>query len=99
MKVINRGNEREQLLKAIGQLAYYSYFEVSHYIGEGKRIHKGIVLNQPPVVPDHITFLRSLGLHIFWLDKRGKIHGEQESLRFLERFVSRSGTRGTSLSQ
>jgi hypothetical protein len=91
MKTIDPRNEREQIIKAIGQLDYYGYFDAPDSVESDKPIWKGIVLSRTPT-PEHVEFLRSLDTYVFWLDENGEIRGEEESLQFLENFCGSSKT-------
>ncbi len=88
MKTIDESNEREQIMKAIGQLDYYGYFDAPHFVSAGKPVRKGIVLSRAPFQADHVDFLRSMDIYVFWLGEKGEIAGDPESLEFLKRFCN-----------
>jgi hypothetical protein len=88
MKTIDERNEREQIMKAVGQLGYYGYFDAPHFVSAGKPVRKGIVLSRAPFQADHVKFLRSMDVYVFWLDEKGEVTGEPESLEFLKLFGS-----------
>lgn len=89
MKTITEQNERSQVIKAIGQLFYYEYFELPPLL---KRDDVGIIkmaVFQKKLKEDaHISLMKSLGIHIYWINEAGEIEGEEESIQFLMDFVS-----------
>lgn len=83
MKTIDENNEREQIMKAVGQLGYYGYFDAPHFVSAGKPVRKGIVLSRAPFQADHVEFLRSMDVYVFWLDEKSEVTGEPESFKTL----------------
>lgn len=83
MKSITQDNERKQIRNAIGQLSDYEFIELNSYRKNDNKIIRCIALERKPSDDNTIGWLKYLGIFIYWLDKKGKIKGNKESLDFI----------------
>lgn len=93
MKTLSGANERDQIMKGIGQLFYYENLDIPELdmpeISENPliRVVKALVFQKQLSNPLHVEFIKNLGIHVFWLNEGGGIEGETESMTFLENFL------------
>lgn len=89
MKTITDDNERIQVIKAIGQLFYYEFFDLLQSLkNENVEIIKMMAFQRKPNDEMHIDYIRSLGIYVYWINERGEIDGEADSMQFLNNFIS-----------
>jgi hypothetical protein len=90
MKTIRKydlADERKRIREAVGQLAYYEYFDVVYQIPLGSRLLKLVVLQHEPA-PEHIMFLRKNRIGTIWIDRHGKIQGDVATLKIVRKLTS-----------
>ena len=81
----DRADERRQIIKGIGQLLYYEWFDVpSDLDGDDATVLKVMLLERPPVDPNHVDFLRNLGIEVIWFAEDGAIDGHPHSLQVIQ---------------
>lgn len=84
MKTLSGENERDQIREGVGQLFYYEYFDIPEVLeNPSARIVKALVFQRALSDPSHLDFIRSLGIHVFWIGETGEIGGDEESMGFL----------------
>jgi hypothetical protein len=79
-------DERRRIREAIGQLAYYEYFDVIPKIPTNSRVKRFVVLQRAPAA-QHVTFLKSKEIGAIWIDSHGEIEGDETSLRTIRKLV------------
>lgn len=82
-------DERRRIREAIGQLAYYEYFDVIPKIPPGSRVEKFVVLQREPAA-EHVSFLKSKGIGAIWIDSHREIQGDESSLHTIRNLVRAS---------
>lgn len=88
MKTLTEENEREQIMKGIGQLFYYEHFALPQVLEDhNAQVVKAIVFQKSLTYSPHIEFIKSLGIHVFWIGDDSRIEGEAESMAFLRSFL------------
>jgi tRNA A37 N6-isopentenylltransferase MiaA len=93
MKTITVDNERNQIIKAVGQLYYYEFFEIPSIIDTtNKSIVKIIALQSKPTDLMHIEYLKSIGILTLWVGDNNQIEGEADSIAFLKSLLPSLGT-------
>jgi len=89
VKTIENYNERNQIIKAVGQLLYYEFYELPQVVStKNKNVIKIVVLQHEPSDLSHIEYLKSLGIYTIWVGEDGEIQGESDSYSFLRSIVS-----------
>lgn len=75
-------DERRRIREAVGQLAYYEYFDVAPKHPTYSRVEKLVVLQRAPAT-EHVEFLKNNGIGVIWMGSHGEIQGDENSLRIV----------------
>ncbi len=88
MKSVTEENERKQARTAIGQLFDYEFVEFAEYRSR-RRIIKAVAFERRPT-DGVISWLKFVGISIFWLNECGAVEAQKEDLDTLDQLAAES---------
>lgn len=88
MKTNDSSNERIQIIKGIGQLFYYEYFDLPPLVeGNSSEIYKVIAFQKKPEDIQLVEYIKSLGILPLWIGDHDEVTGDDKSIETLNSLV------------